>query len=97
MQISSPDIFLSHDWPAVIVHHGNLPQLLRAKPFFRADVDSGRLGSPPLAGLLGTLRPEWWFAAHLHVRFEARVKHGGADGVEGEKGEEVDVGHRRVC
>lgn len=26
-------------------------------------------------GLLKTLRPEWWFAAHLHVRFEATVVH----------------------
>lgn len=28
-------------------------------------------------GLLRTLRPDWWFSAHLHVRFEAVVKHGG--------------------
>ena len=49
--------------------------LLRRKPFFRADIDSGRLGSPPLMGLLRTLRPRWWFAAHLHVRFEATVVH----------------------
>lgn len=27
-------------------------------------------------GLLQTLRPDWWFSAHLHVRFEAVVKHG---------------------
>jgi lariat debranching enzyme len=25
---------------------------------------------------MGTLAPDWWFAAHLHVRFEARVVHG---------------------
>lgn len=28
-------------------------------------------------GLLQNLRPDWWFSAHLHVRFEAVVKHGG--------------------
>lgn len=26
-------------------------------------------------GLLRTLRPSWWFSAHLHVRFEATVPH----------------------
>jgi lariat debranching enzyme len=35
----------------------------------------GALGSPPLLGLLHTLKPSWWFSAHLHVRFEARVIH----------------------
>lgn len=26
-------------------------------------------------GLLYNLRPEWWFSAHLHVRYEASVIH----------------------
>ena len=26
-------------------------------------------------GLLRTLKPQWWFAAHLHTRYEARVVH----------------------
>jgi lariat debranching enzyme len=36
------------------------------------------LGSPPLMGLLRTLRPDWWFAAHLHTRYAATVVHEGA-------------------
>jgi len=36
---------------------------------------SNQLGSPPLMGLLRNLQPTWWFAAHLHTRFEARVQH----------------------
>lgn len=35
-------------------------------------------------GLLQTLRPDWWFSAHLHVRFEAVVKHGGGEQGPGE-------------
>ncbi|KAI0692057.1 lariat debranching enzyme, C-terminal domain-containing protein [Cytidiella melzeri] len=69
----APTIFLSHDWPQNIVHYGDLPRLLRTKPFFRGDVESGKLGSPPMRDLLGNLKPGWWFSAHLHVRFQAKV------------------------
>lgn len=73
--LSSPMIFLSHDWPQSIEHHGDLRGLLRRKPFFRADIEKGELGSPPMMGLLHQLKPQWWFSAHLHVRFEATVQH----------------------
>ena len=85
-QLSSPDIFLSHDWPCTIERHGNVAALLRRKPFFRADIENERLGSPPLMGLLKTLKPAWWFAAHLHVKFDAIVKHGGEGQQEGGRG-----------
>jgi len=73
--LSSPDVFLSHDWPCGIEQHGDLNGLLRRKPFLRGDITSKQLGSPPLMGLLRNLQPTWWFAAHLHTRFEARVRH----------------------
>ncbi|KAG5639606.1 hypothetical protein H0H81_010808 [Sphagnurus paluster] len=72
---SPPDIFLSHDWPCQIEQYGDVRGLLARKKHFRADVESGRLGSPPLMGLLMTLKPKWWFSAHLHTRFEAKVEH----------------------
>ncbi|KAF8901740.1 lariat debranching enzyme, C-terminal domain-containing protein [Gymnopilus junonius] len=73
--LSSSQIFLSHDWPSSIEHYGDLDGLLRRKTFFKEDVKKGTLGSPPLMGLLMNLKPEWWFAAHLHTRFEAMVLH----------------------
>lgn len=36
---------------------------------------AGKLGSPPLMGLLQNLKPKWWFAAHLHARYEAAFNH----------------------
>lgn len=75
--LTTPKIILSHDWPQAIEHHGNIGGLFKRKPYFKADSESGQLGSPPLMGLLRTLKPEWWFSAHLHVRFEASVMHAG--------------------
>eukprot|EP00039_Didymoeca_costata_P001198 m.50530 g.50530 ORF g.50530 m.50530 type:complete len:500 (+) comp10677_c0_seq1:105-1604(+) len=75
-QIKQPiDIFLSHDWPANIAHHGNLEQLLRWKQHLRSEILDGSLGSPPGEHLLHTLKPDYWFSAHLHVKYPALVKH----------------------
>lgn len=73
--LSTPRIFLSHDWPQSVEQYGDLAGLLRRKSFLREDINSGKLGSPPLMGLLRTLQPEWWFSAHLHARYEATVFH----------------------
>jgi len=67
---------MSHDWPRSIERHGNLKKLLSRKSFLLPDIKSGNLGSPPMMGLLRTLKPAWWFSAHLHVRYEATVTHG---------------------
>ncbi|KAI0365163.1 DBR1-domain-containing protein [Pilatotrama ljubarskyi] len=80
--LSPPTIFLSHDWPQGIEHHGDLRDLLRRKPYFRDDINKGLLGSPPMMGLMRTLQPTWWFSAHLHCRFEATVVHGGGPAAE---------------
>ncbi|KAH8351649.1 hypothetical protein KR059_010388 [Drosophila kikkawai] len=69
------DVFLSHDWPAGIYEYGNKAQLLRRKPFFAADMESGQLGSRPLEELLKAIQPAYWFAAHLHCKFAALVPH----------------------
>jgi lariat debranching enzyme len=71
-----PSIFLSHDWPLSIAPHGDLPGLLRRKPFFADEIRDNTLGSKPLLEVLKVLRPKWWFAAHLHVKFAALWKHG---------------------
>ncbi|KAL3663190.1 hypothetical protein V7S43_011600 [Phytophthora oleae] len=67
--------FLSHDWPRGIEQYGNIPQLLRRKPFFEQEIRSNSLGSPAGEFLLFQLRPQHWFAAHLHVKFAAIVVH----------------------
>ncbi|TDH73884.1 uncharacterized protein CCR75_002951 [Bremia lactucae] len=67
--------FLSHDWPRGIEQHGNLHQLLRRKPFFEQDIRTNTLGSPAGEFLMYQLRPEYWFAAHMHVKFAAIVVH----------------------
>lgn len=69
------DVMLSHDWPRGIEHHGDLEGLLRKKPFFREDIQKNELGNPAGNEILLHLKPRHWFAAHLHVQFEATVNH----------------------
>ena len=70
---SSVDIVLSHDWPQGVWNYGDVDSLLKKKPFFREDITTGNLGSPPLADIMSTLRPKYWFAAHLHTKFTAVI------------------------
>ena len=74
--LSSPTIMLSHDWPTNIHKHGDWRELLRRKPHFRNDMEKGELGSQPAEILLGKLRPQYWFSAHLHVKFSAFIDWG---------------------
>ncbi|KAJ0406410.1 hypothetical protein P43SY_007018 [Pythium insidiosum] len=72
-------IFLSHDWPRGIEQYGDLQSLLRRKPFFQEEIQANALGSPAGEYLLHVLRPAHWFAAHLHVKFAAIVRHQAAE------------------
>lgn len=75
LPITSPTITLSHDWPCSIYYHGDTQQLLRKKPFFAKEVETDTLGSPPLLEVLKALKPDFWFSAHLHVKFAAVYDH----------------------
>lgn len=68
-------IYMSHDWPNGIDAFGDTERLLRTKPFFRDEIAQGTLGSPPAMTLLRTHKPNYWFSAHLHVKFPAIIRH----------------------
>ncbi|EKV15790.1 RNA lariat debranching enzyme, putative [Penicillium digitatum] len=69
------DIGLSHDWPKGIEKLGDYGTLFRKKSGFKADSESGKLGSFAAREALNHLRPAYWLSAHLHVRYTAKVSH----------------------
>ena len=73
--MESPTITLSHDWPSSIYYHGDTDRLLRMKPFFDQEIKTNTLGSPPLLEVLNRIKPDYWFSAHLHVKFAAVFDH----------------------
>ncbi|CAH0584353.1 unnamed protein product [Chrysodeixis includens] len=72
-------VMLSHDWPRGITDHGDTRMLIKYKPFLREDIESNQLGSVPAMKLLHTLKPDYWFAAHLHCQYAALVEHDGGE------------------
>lgn len=72
LRLTAPiDVFMSHDWPRGIYHHGDTAALLRAKPFLDREVRTSQLGSPASEQLLAHLRPKYWFASHMHIKYAA--------------------------
>uniref|UniRef100_A0A8R1V5A3 Lariat debranching enzyme C-terminal domain-containing protein n=1 Tax=Pristionchus pacificus TaxID=54126 RepID=A0A8R1V5A3_PRIPA len=84
-QMSSMDIFLSHDWPTGIWDYGDKDWLLRKKVHFTEEVNAGTMGNPGARELLMKLRPQYWFSAHMHIGFPALVDHPKKEGEENEK------------
>ena len=68
---------LSHDWPQGVTNYGNVARLLRYKKHFADDISQDRLGSPPARDIMDSLKPRFWFSAHLHCKFAAIIPHGG--------------------
>ncbi|CCE83672.1 Piso0_004257 [Millerozyma farinosa CBS 7064] len=75
MKDEAVDVVLSHDWPQHIEKKGDLAGLLKRKPFFATDVQRGHLGSPLNKVLFYSIKPRYWFCAHLHVYFDTIVDH----------------------
>lgn len=69
------DIVVTHDWPRGVYNHGDYEQLIRFKPFLADEIRSNSLGSPVNEQLLNSLKPDYWFSAHLHAKFACVYKH----------------------
>ncbi|CDU20207.1 RNA lariat debranching enzyme, putative [Plasmodium yoelii] len=69
------DIIVTHDWPNNIEKHGNLDDLLNSKSYFKTEILTNTLGNPQTEILLHKLKPDFWFAAHLHVKYSSIYIH----------------------
>ena len=72
---SQVDVGISHDWPRAVEWHGDYKTLFKKKNDFEAESRDGTLGSVAARRVFDRLRPAYWFAAHLHVKFAAMVNH----------------------
>jgi lariat debranching enzyme len=79
MQIQEPvDIVVSHDWPTGITDFGDTETLLRLKDKtgqLRSEINSGQLGNPHTMAILKKLKPKFWFAGHMHIKYSALYEH----------------------
>ena len=66
------DVCASHDWPISAVSRGHWRSLKR---HFQSDIHRGQLGSPAASLVLRSLRPAFWFSAHLHCKYAALLRH----------------------
>ncbi len=73
------DVGISHDWPRAVEWNGDYKTLFRRKNEFEAESKAGTLGSVAAKKVLERLRPAYWFAAHMHIKFSAVVRHEGDD------------------
>lgn len=77
--ISQPvDIVISHDWPRGITNYGDTEHMLRLKDRtgqLRQEINTGQLGNPHTMDLLKILKPKFWFAGHMHVKYAALYEH----------------------
>ncbi|OCH84157.1 hypothetical protein OBBRIDRAFT_891949 [Obba rivulosa] len=75
--LSTPTIFLSHEWPYDVLNHGNVEDLMGRKKDIRKNpqVINRVLGSKPLESLMRTLQPPLWFAGHMQARYAATIVH----------------------
>ena len=70
------DVALSHDWPKQVEYSGDYESLFRVKRGFGDDSAQGKFGSVAAKYVFDRLRPGYWFASHLHVKFSATAQHG---------------------
>eukprot|EP00931_Biecheleriopsis_adriatica_P002132 TRINITY_DN10278_c0_g1_i1.p1 TRINITY_DN10278_c0_g1~~TRINITY_DN10278_c0_g1_i1.p1 ORF type:complete len:732 (+),score=218.50 TRINITY_DN10278_c0_g1_i1:78-2273(+) len=73
------DIVVSYDWPRGIWKFGNYELMFEQQDLsgdLKREMDGNTLGSPAAMELLKKLRPPFWFAANLQVKFPALVPHG---------------------
>ena len=66
--------------PRAPLVYGRLDKLLRDRPRFRRDVQSGGFGSPCAWRLLCGLQPHYWLSGHMHYLYGAVVDHPVAEG-----------------
>ncbi|KAL9646672.1 hypothetical protein ABK040_001095 [Willaertia magna] len=72
------NIFMTHDWPTGVTKFGDLTNIKKYKDHLMKEINetNHKLGNPFGEYLLCSLKPDYWFSAHLHTKFSAVIPFG---------------------
>ncbi|EMD34232.1 hypothetical protein CERSUDRAFT_97491 [Gelatoporia subvermispora B] len=75
--LSTPNIFMSHEWPYGALTAGDVEDVMMRKKDMRKNIHvvNRVLGSKPLQSLMRTLQPPLWFSGHMQARYTAQIPH----------------------
>ena len=72
MQVTGEiDVLMTHDWPVKVAFKGNTQELIRRKPYLQRELRY--FGNPFSEQISHKLHPTYWFASHMHIRWDAQL------------------------
>ena len=67
-------MYFNHEWPGSEFIITVKEKAHNSETILQGEIRAGLLGARPLLYLMNTLKPKYWYSAHLHISFDAIKK-----------------------